>query len=43
MLDAPEQDVTVELHTEHTEGEQIHQGLDEALRGIKQAVEDAER
>ena len=35
--------LTVELHTEHAEGEQIDHGLDEALRGIKQAAEDAER
>jgi uncharacterized membrane protein len=35
--------LTVELHTEHTEGEQIDHVLDEALHGIKQAVEDAER
>ncbi|MFD1275671.1 SRPBCC family protein [Streptomyces kaempferi] len=35
--------LTVELHTEHAEGEQIDHGLDEALRGIKQAAEQAER
>ena len=31
--------LTVRLHTEHVEGDQIDRGLDEALRGIKSAVE----
>ncbi|MEV5787817.1 hypothetical protein ACGFWD_36180 [Streptomyces sp. NPDC048448] len=35
--------LTVELHAEHAEGEQIDHGLDEALRGIEQAAEEAER
>ncbi|GGW60038.1 hypothetical protein GCM10010503_41600 [Streptomyces lucensis JCM 4490] len=34
--------LTVELHTEHTEGEQVDHGLQEALSGIKQSVEGAE-
>ncbi|MEV6653423.1 SRPBCC family protein [Streptomyces sp. NPDC051219] len=34
--------LTVELHTGHT-GEQVEHGLKEALSGIKQAVEKAER
>ncbi|MFF9203890.1 SRPBCC family protein [Streptomyces sp. NPDC014986] len=34
--------LTVELHTESAEGEQIDHGLDEALTGIKNAVERAE-
>lgn len=35
--------LTVELPTEQADGEQIGHGLDEALRGLEQAVEDAER
>ncbi|WP_455355424.1 SRPBCC family protein [Streptomyces sp. SYSU K217416] len=35
--------LTVELHTERTEGEPVEDGLEEALRGIKNAVEKAER
>ncbi|MFH8803971.1 SRPBCC family protein [Streptomyces sp. NPDC017936] len=35
--------LTVELHTGHTEGEQVDHGLREALSGVKQAVESAER
>ncbi|MEV6781699.1 hypothetical protein [Streptomyces sp. NPDC051098] len=35
--------LSVELHTERTEGDQIDAGLREALRGIKTAVEAAER
>ncbi|MFF9603418.1 SRPBCC family protein [Streptomyces sp. NPDC014684] len=34
--------LTVELHTEQTEGEHIDRSLEEALHGIKQAVERAE-
>ncbi|MFE6709908.1 SRPBCC family protein [Streptomyces sp. NPDC057695] len=34
--------LTVELHTERTEGDQVDDGLQEALRGIKHAVETAE-
>ncbi|MFE5258710.1 SRPBCC family protein [Streptomyces coelicoflavus] len=34
--------LTVELHTERTEGESVENGLEEALRGIKNAVEKAE-
>jgi uncharacterized protein YndB with AHSA1/START domain len=34
--------LTVELHTETAEGKQIDHGLDEALNGIKNAVEHAE-
>ncbi|MFC8224809.1 SRPBCC family protein [Streptomyces sp. NPDC057287] len=35
--------LTVQLHTESTEGQHIHEGLQEALHGIKNAVEAAER
>ncbi|MFH8758201.1 SRPBCC family protein [Streptomyces atroolivaceus] len=35
--------LVVQLHTESTEGQQIDEGLQEALRGIKDAVESAER
>ncbi|CAL9351371.1 SRPBCC family protein [Streptomyces griseomycini] len=35
--------LTVELHTESTEGDQVDHGLQEALSGIKTAVERAER
>ncbi|MDX2591484.1 SRPBCC family protein [Streptomyces sp. WI03-4A] len=35
--------LTVELHTEHTEGEQVGQGIQEALNGLKRSVESAER
>ncbi|MFJ9743274.1 SRPBCC family protein [Streptomyces sp. NPDC101166] len=35
--------LTVELHTQHTEGEQVDHGLREALSGLKNAVESAER
>ncbi|WP_327686541.1 SRPBCC family protein [Streptomyces sp. NBC_00467] len=35
--------LSVELHTERTEGNQVDAGLREVLRGIKSAVEDAER
>ncbi|MFF2141020.1 SRPBCC family protein [Streptomyces sp. NPDC058193] len=38
-----ESQLTVELHTESAEGEHIEEGLQEALRGIKSAVEAAER
>ncbi len=31
--------LTVRLHTEHAEGDQIDRGLEEALNGIKSAVE----
>ncbi|MFJ9833452.1 SRPBCC family protein [Streptomyces sp. NPDC101169] len=34
--------LTVELHTEHAEGEHIDHGIREALNGIKQEVEAAE-
>ncbi|MET9667969.1 SRPBCC family protein [Streptomyces sp. NPDC006475] len=34
--------LSVELHTARTEGEQVDEGLREALRGIKAAVEAAE-
>jgi uncharacterized protein YndB with AHSA1/START domain len=34
--------LTVRLHTEHAEGDQIDHGLDEALAGIKSAVEQRE-
>ncbi|MFF3849789.1 SRPBCC family protein [Streptomyces sp. NPDC002328] len=34
--------LTVELHTESTEGAQVDHGLEEALHGIKSAVEAAE-
>ncbi|MFE5603353.1 SRPBCC family protein [Streptomyces coelicoflavus] len=35
--------LAVELHTERTEGEPVEDGLEEALRGIKNAVEQAEQ
>ncbi|MGW5088526.1 SRPBCC family protein [Streptomyces sp. 067-1] len=35
--------LTVELHTERTEGEPVEDGLEEALRGIKNAVEHVEQ
>ncbi|MCK8679401.1 MULTISPECIES: SRPBCC family protein [Streptomyces] len=35
--------LSVELHTDVTEGQQVDHGLEEALSGIKQAVEAAER
>ncbi|MEU2165826.1 SRPBCC family protein [Streptomyces chengbuensis] len=35
--------LTVELHTEHTGGAQVHRGLKEALTGIKRAAESAGR
>lgn len=35
--------LTVELHTVETEGAQVDRGLQKALRGIKTAVENAER
>ncbi|WP_327676670.1 SRPBCC family protein [Streptomyces sp. NBC_00467] len=35
--------LSVELHTERTEGDEIDEGLREALRGIKAAVEAAEQ
>jgi uncharacterized protein YndB with AHSA1/START domain len=35
--------LTVEMHTERAEGEQVDHGLDEALVGIKNAAESAER
>ncbi|HZG04096.1 MAG TPA: SRPBCC family protein [Streptomyces sp.] len=35
--------LTVELHTEDTEGAQVDHGLRETLHGIKTAVESAER
>ncbi|MDO0928902.1 SRPBCC family protein [Streptomyces sp. TG1A-8] len=35
--------LTVQLHTDSTEGAQVDHGLEEALRGIKDAVEAAER
>ncbi|MEV5428177.1 SRPBCC family protein [Streptomyces sp. NPDC052701] len=41
--DAGTSRLTVEMHTERTEGEQVDHGLDEALAGIKNAVESAER
>ncbi|MEU6406831.1 SRPBCC family protein [Streptomyces sp. NPDC046985] len=34
--------LTVELHTEHAEGEHVDVGLEEALSGIKRAVETRE-
>ncbi len=35
--------LTVRLHTERAEGDEIRRGLDETLKGIKSAVEQAER
>lgn len=35
--------LTVELHTEQTDGPPVHEGLREALTGIKTAVENAEK
>ncbi|MFD6419315.1 SRPBCC family protein [Streptomyces sp. NPDC060194] len=35
--------LSVELHTRRVEGEQVDEGLQEALTGIKSAVESAER
>ncbi len=41
VIGAPEGSrVTVTLHTEHVEGEQIERGLDETLAHIKRNVED---
>ncbi|MEU0336728.1 SRPBCC family protein [Streptomyces sp. NPDC006193] len=41
--DAGTSRLSVQLHTEHTEGGEVDHGLREALSGIKQAVETAER
>ncbi|MFJ8945187.1 hypothetical protein ACIRG4_18475 [Streptomyces sp. NPDC102395] len=35
--------LTVELHTQHTEGGQVDHGLRQALSGLKSTVEGAER
>ncbi|MFB7651579.1 MULTISPECIES: SRPBCC family protein [unclassified Streptomyces] len=40
--DAESSELTVELHTERTEGKPVEDGLTEALRGIRNAVEQAE-
>ena len=40
--DAGTSQLTVELHTQRTEGERVEDGLREALDGIKSAVEAAE-
>lgn len=41
--DANSSTLTVRLHTERVEGDQIRRGLDDTLQGIKAAVERAER
>ncbi|WP_432084222.1 hypothetical protein [Streptomyces sp. WAC 04229] len=40
--DAESPELTVGLHTERTEGKPVEDGLTEALRGIRNAVEQAE-